>query len=375
MTDDTATQMSQGGWNLVWCRENELNVARRHGLRAMLFAPELINPLSLKDAAKREQLDALIERVRHHPAMYCYYVVDEPGAAEFADLGQLVAHLRDRDPAHLAYINLFPTYANNKQLGTQGDTVTAYREHLQRYVREVQPALISYDHYQFAADSDIDGYFLNLAMIRAAAQDAEVPFLNIVQACSWTPVRRIPNGDEMRFLVYSTLAYGAEGISYYVYSHPGHQGAIARADGTPTDLYHALSPLNREFVAIAAELQPLHSTAVYHAGMLPAGANRLPATAPFQFEPPIPDLDYVTGQAVQGGLIGLFSPLGRDDGRATHAVVVNLDYKTPLRTTLTGPGLIESFDPPGKQWTPVAGNRITLELPPGGGRLVRVAHR
>jgi hypothetical protein len=58
-------------------------------------------------------------------------------------------------------------------------------------------------------------------MIRRAAQDANVPFLNIVQACSWTPARRVPNGDEMRYLLYSTLAYGAQGISYYV-NEPSH---------------------------------------------------------------------------------------------------------------------------------------------------------
>ena len=36
MTDKTAQQMSEGGWNLVWCGESELDVAARHGLRAQL---------------------------------------------------------------------------------------------------------------------------------------------------------------------------------------------------------------------------------------------------------------------------------------------------------------------------------------------------
>ncbi len=36
MTDATAVQMKEGGWNLVWCAEKELDTARRHGLRAML---------------------------------------------------------------------------------------------------------------------------------------------------------------------------------------------------------------------------------------------------------------------------------------------------------------------------------------------------
>ena len=112
------------------------------------------------------------------------------------------------------------------------------------------------------AGGDNGGYFLNLAMIRRAVQEAGIPFLNIVQACTWTPSMRVPGPDEMRYLVYTTLAYGAQGISYYVYCTAGHTGGIALPDGTPTPIYHTLKSLNREFVAIAQELfqkEPLRS--------------------------------------------------------------------------------------------------------------------
>ncbi len=55
---------------------------------------------------------------------------------------------------------------------------------------------------------------LNLALIRQAAEKAQLPFLNIAQTWTWTPSMRVPNADEMRYLVYTTLAYGAPGISY-----------------------------------------------------------------------------------------------------------------------------------------------------------------
>lgn len=372
MTDATAQQMAEGGWNLVWCGEKELDVARRHGLRAQL-TDGLLSPASLDDPARRQQLDALIARVAPHPALYSYFITDEPNATNFPALGKLVAHLRERDPRHLAYINLFPTYANNEQLGNRGDVVTAYREHLRQFVDVVKPALISYDHYQFTTHGDSGQYFLNLALIRRTAQDAGLPFLNIVQACTWSPSMRVPEGDEMRYLVYTTLAYGAQGISYYVYCHPGHKGAIANADGTPTVLYPVLSKLNREFVAIAGQLQPLRSLGVFHAGMLPPGAVPLPAGAAFAFDPPLPERTYQAPEPVKGALLGLFGPAksASESVKPTHAVVVNLDYAAEADLSLRGPAALEIFDATTGQWLPAA-RPARLHLPRGGGVLVRV---
>ena len=204
----------------------------------------------------------------------------------------------------MSYINLFPTYANNDQLGNRGDTITAYTEHLRQYVEVVKPALISYDHYQFAPEGDVEGYFLNLALVRDQALQSGLPFLNIVQACTWTPARRVPGPQEMRYLIYTTLAYGAQGISYYVYCHPGHTGGIANPDGSPTPIYHALKELNVAFRKIAAQLQPLRSIGVYHLGMMPAGAQHLPAESPFRLDPAPETMAYKPPERVRGRCSG-----------------------------------------------------------------------
>lgn len=368
MTDAVARQMVDGGWNLIWCQAKDLDVAYRHNARALLHDP-LIQPATLDDPAKRGQLDALIERVKDHPALYSYFITDEPGAAAFAGLGKLVAYLRQRDPAHLAYINLFPTYASNEQLGTKGDVVTAYREHLSQFLTTVRPDLLSYDHYHFGATSDGDQYFLNLSLIRQFALDSGLPFLNIVQACSWTPSMRVPNGNEVRWLVSTSLAYGAQGISYYVYCYPQHTGAIARADGTPTELYGVLSHVNREFVAVAAELQPLRSLGAVHAGMVPPGASAWTAECPFRLEPPLPQRPYQPAKPAEGVLLGLF---GREAGRPSHVLVVNLDYGGETATTVVGPSALERFAPDSGTWQRVGGERAQLRLAPGGSALLRV---
>lgn len=368
LTEAAARQMAEGGWNVVWCQESELDTAQRFGLRAML-QDGLLDPANLDTPDKRRALDALVQRVRKHPALYAYFITDEPNAGRFPALGNLVAYLRQQDPAHLAYINLYPTYASNEQLGNGGDTVTAYRAHLQQFVETVKPDLLSYDHYHFGAKGE-DGkeYFLNLGLIRQKALETGLPFLNIVQACSWTPGMRVPTDKELRWLVYTSLAYGAQGISYYVYCYPKHEGAMASADGTPTPLYHAASRLNREFVAIAGELQALRSLSACHVGTPPLGAVGLPENAPLRVTPATAHGG--GAPAAAGPLCGLFGA----GAVATHALIVNLDYSQAVSTRLTAPRRLEVFDATQRRWRRAgSGKTLELELQPGDGTLVRWA--
>ncbi|MDB6155611.1 MAG: hypothetical protein JWL90_4064 [Chthoniobacteraceae bacterium] len=379
LNDTEAVRLVEGGWNLVWASEKELAVAERHNLRALLTDP-LLDPSSLDDPKRREALSALVDRVKGQKALYAYHLVDEPAAGAFPAIARLVEFLRERDPAHLAYINVLPIYANNEQFGVPGPIVEAYAEHLRLYMQTVKPGLLSYDHYQLRQTCDGQEYFPNLAMIRTAAQASGVPFMNIVQACNWVPGTaasplspRIPTPDELRYLAYTTLAYGAQAISYYVYGYPGHEGAMMRyegAKGTPTPLYERAKSLNREFIAIAQELQPLQSTGVFHAGMIPPPTAELPADSTVTFDPPIAKIPYHPGDRVLGFLLGQFAKPGAS--QATHYVVVNLDYKTESTVGLKGPGTWEIFDPTTRQWGSSTPARVELKLPGGSGKLVRL---
>ncbi len=88
--DETLARVAAEGFNLTWTPEAGLDVAARHHLRAMLTS-EMLRPEVLDDAAKRAELDSLIARVKHHPALEAYHIVDEPGAGAFPGLGKLVA--------------------------------------------------------------------------------------------------------------------------------------------------------------------------------------------------------------------------------------------------------------------------------------------
>jgi len=374
-TPANARKLADGGFNLVWCQtEAELDAAHAQGLRVLFYAQDIKlgdpkgTPGMLDDPVRREKLGAMIERVKNHPAMYGYYVYDEPGAALFPMLARLVAFIRERDPHHMAFINLFPCYASAAALGTSGDTVTAYREHLRQFLDIVKPDAISYDHFHFkGADRPYDGgdYFLNLALVREAALKGGLPFINAVQACALGPGWRAPNGDEGRFLAYTTLAYGGQGISQFAYYNSAccPRGGVANEDGTLTPLGEALRQINPEFVAIGGVLQPLISLGVYHLGTIPNGGVGLPADASFTVKPP------VAADQAKGILLGYFG--ATDD--PTHVLVVNLDYTRPVTTTMVGPGPMEVFDATGRKWRPASsGSRAGVNLMPGGGKLLRL---
>ena len=386
-TEENLARVAKEGFNLTWVPAEGLEAAARHGLRAMLTS-DLLNPATLDADAKRAQLDALIARVKNHPALEAYYLTDEPGAGAFAGLGKLVAYLRERDPAHLAYINLYPTYATEKQLGVSADaaerakvgqptdsgaiatdagTGQRYREHLKDFIETVQPDLISYDHYHFLKETDgreKDGkeYFLNLALIRSAALGANRPFLNIIQADTIIKTWRLPNAQELRWLVFTTMAYGGRGISYFTYWGPKEYNGLYQ-DGKPAPLLKDVAALNQEIAKFGPALMALNSVGVYHTAPLPYGGEALPANAPVQI--------LGAGEFV----LGLFDQAGQ-----TKAfMIVNRNYKyaaeTAVKITLPGRKL-EELDRKTGHWArgkTLSGKRtVKLKLEPGDGRLFRV---
>lgn len=383
LTDETAAQLQAGGWNVGWAKHaEELDLYDRHGLRVIL---EIGLP-DLDDAGEVQALDTLLRQVRQHPALYGYYLADEPGAGSFGKIGRVAAFLRERDPVHMTLTCLLPTYASDGQLQVSDDTaararvghpldfagtdptdpVTArYTEHIRQFVTTTRPDFICYDHYHFQLAGDGSQYFLNLALVRNAAQSAGIPVVNVIQAsASIGEGLRGPNADELRWLTYTSLAYGVLGLAHFRYDTGFWKEP--RGNITPVPNFWAVSRLNHEFVAIAKELQALASIGAYHGGELPKGGVAIPAGQPFQIEGD-------SGQI----LLGCF---GETTEQVTHLLVVNKDYRNARTLHLKVPGRAETFHAPTNRWRKGSDGlpwerKLQLDLPAGGGVLVRMTDR
>ena len=131
---------------------------------------------AVDDAKARTNVASLVAEVGQHPALYGYYLRDEPGAGMFPGLAKVAALIRELSPGKWPYINLFPDYANSGQLGTPN-----YAEYLERFVATCHPSIISYDNYSLMDDGTVrESYWTNLEAVRAAARKHDLEFWNIV---------------------------------------------------------------------------------------------------------------------------------------------------------------------------------------------------
>ena len=105
---------------------------------------------------------------------------------------------------------------------------------------------------------------------------------------------------------------------------------------------------------------------------MPPGADALPKDAAFALDPSISAVNYHSPERVQGVLLGVFGPTDKTPADATHAIVVNLDYKKEITLGLRAAGRLEIFDATTGRWSASDGPREELKLAGGSGKLLRV---
>jgi hypothetical protein len=310
---------------------------------------------NVDEAKARENVTSLVAKVGRHPAVFGYYLRDEPGTAMFPGLAKVAGLVRELSPGKWPYINLFPDYANSDQLGT-----ATYADYLERFIATCHPSIISYDNYSLMDDGSVrENYWTNLEAVRAACQKHGIEFWNIVLSVAHFSYREL-NAADLRFEVYTTLAYGGRGISYFTYFTSGtgnYRMAPIDQFGHPTPTWYFMQHANLQIQKLAPTLLQLRSDAVYHFGQIPAGANG-PQTN-----------SLVSGVGGNNFLVGDFTH--RDGSR--YLMVVNKDLAKSRHCALqyrTTPRQVQHVSAYSGTLRPFEGE--DLWLPPGGGALLKV---
>lgn len=363
---------------LAWCEEL--------GLKANVHDPRMDVALAGQDGWEAA-MDAMIADYAQMPAVNRFFVRDEPVDDYFPTLGRVVKYLHEHDKVHGEYINLLPLVAVLPQ--------EKYQAHIDGYLKQVNPTVLSYDHYNLikrevpvltnlpearVSDEnrqrngwenilyeawDRESYYDNMEMIRDSAARAGIPWMTIILLVEhW--MYRWPTEGEVRWEAFNALTYGSTGLSYFTYWTPGvghsepwsyHNGIIL-TDGTRGEKYEIVKVINAELQTLyrgLLEARPgehtapgaLRSEAVFHVG---PEADTL--AKPFT--------SYQHVQALEGGrfVVGFFA--------GDRFMVTSKDHDHPQTLTIRAEASLLHLNKVTGLWEPCEG---TYTFAPGDGEL------
>lgn len=324
-TQERIAEVAEASFNVVMiaagtpeATKKALDLCHANGIKAMVIDSRIMAKNYRRDDGFESNLDAVVADYAGHPALWGYFVTDEPNASQFKQLEAVSKYLLKKDPEHIPYINLFPTYANSEQLGSPN-----YEAHVDEFLRVVRPRLLSYDNYALLENAERGDYFENMEIIRRQGIKHSTPFNYILLSLPHGPYRD-PSDADLRWQVNTALAYGARGIMYFTYMTPPpdpnwnwHSGIIDE-NGKRNRKYDEVKRINAEVLKFAPTLMRLKSVAVYHTAPVPAGAKELPDRGLIRID----GGEFVVGQ------------FDSDDGHR-YAMFVNRNLKEPAKAKIT----------------------------------------
>ena len=218
--------------------------------------------------------EKIVPAVMNHPGLAGYHLRDEPLADAIPELKKLNDAIRSIDPRHFTYLNLLPSFVSPEVLKM------TYAEYIDYCYTEVDCPLVSYDCYGIVSGTLRASYYENLEIIAREARKMDKPFWAFALATAHGPYP-VPDTAQLKFQMYSNLAYGAQGLQYFTYWNPPanqwdfHEAPILE-NGKRSSVYDAVREVNaelqkRNFVFMRSKVKWTRHTGE----SLPAGTTRL----------------------------------------------------------------------------------------------------
>lgn len=283
-----------------------LDIAENAGVKLIVQCPELLSAPA-----------ATAQSLKNHPALYGYFVEDEPEISDFSKWGSIVSAIQEVDPDHICYINLYPNWAWGK--------VEKYEANVDAYLKSVPVKMLSFDNYPVVS---LDGapnslrydWYHNLEVIMAKSKEKNIPFWAFARVNSkdWVYEGQnitypIPTTQELRVQMFTNLAYGAQCLQYFTY------WGIETNSG-PTRAYDRVKIVNQDIQALSDVFLGCNVISVGHTGELPVG-TKAPAPLPSVFS----RLETSSGAVVSH----------IENGDKYYMVIVNRSISQPMQLTIS----------------------------------------
>lgn len=243
-------------------------LAERHNLKVLYRFVSATTP---------EQVMADVCRWRDCRSLGGYMLRDEPNALDFPALSRMRDAVFTMDTTRMVFVNLLPI------VPPRICKADSYRDYVEKSVCELRTGLLSYDHYPVVLrDGKVSvkkDFYENLEIISSAARQAGWPFwaFSLVFGHYDYPV---PVESDIRFEVFNALAYGAQGIDYWLYgfwNREDFKPTIAPIDttGRRTSVWYDIQRVNREIKGLTPVFLGCEVVGKGHVGVVPQGAETL----------------------------------------------------------------------------------------------------
>ena len=280
-----------------------------------------------------------LRKYADHPAFAGELLMDEPGKPLIPSVAAFTKSFEMNFPDKMWHVNLFPTYA------TGGIQTFSYEDYIDTWLKYTEPGYLSYDSYPLLKEGGIiNDYYYNLDLVRAKTAERRIPFWTFIQTLSiaqtpGVPDKREPSEADIRWQVWSNLAFGAKGIQYFCYWSPGNgaelfSDALIDVNGKETTKYSYVKKLNADIQKTGKILLECDA-----AGVIQTAAKPFPLYAPEMksFGPVlgVTGDDNITGcfKDKTGKYYVLISPLTPEKGAD---VTLQLDKKMKYVTLIKG---------------------------------------
>ncbi|MBQ7525269.1 MAG: hypothetical protein IJT09_02450 [Abditibacteriota bacterium] len=372
LTEENVKDVADGGFNVYYDYLHTgpgeqlrlLDLCHKYGMKVQVV-DERIKKADPKDPNFSRSIREAVATYKNHPATWGYHIIDEPFPPVFHDKAKIAAEVRAEDPDHVAFINVH-CYGVSFVFPDQFDK----GDH-ERYVDELlntsQINILSYDQYILMEDrkNDLLGpYFTNLECIRSKAIQHNLPINSIILDIKHWKYRD-PSDDDIRWQVYTSLAYGSKGILYFTYAVPGGNDfdwndALLDKAGNKTRRYYAAKKINHEIIPMGDILWGLTSVGVFHTGNMIGPTKPIPARNLIQL---------TGGQFVLGQFVS--------ENGSLYAMVANRSMTEKQTAYLKFAQGVDVYEvaPHGGRGFQTGADKWQKTLNPGDGVLIRIEPR
>jgi hypothetical protein len=307
--------------------------AEQAGMKGWLMVPELHSALDRLAFEKVQPTDQMIEQIVEkmvkeydkNPAVYGYYVKDEPSASLFPLIAKIGSEIEKRSKKPW-YVNLLPTYASAlSQLQSE-----SYDAYVRDFIKTCKPKYLAYDHYALLEGGKYrPGYWENMNRFYSIAKEHDLPVIPVIQSVANLVYRDMTEAD-LLFQVFSHLAYGAKGIQYFTYFTPrlgNYRNAPIDQFGSKTPTWYLVQKINRRLEILAPKLVDLKWVRSYHFGNPIPVEYGVVAADELSLVKAVKNYDGTTPNVLIGEL--------NDPSGANYVMVVNNDLSNSVNVAMT----------------------------------------